>query len=105
VTCDEYNQLLGKLVADVAPDEPRTVAGMTKAERFMNILLDLDRCEHGRHEGDVCLGCGGPSVGNTLICPGETIGFGLDGGYIVMPSHCDKYEPEAWRRPHPDAVA
>lgn len=30
------------------------------------LMWDLDRCEHGRHEGDVCSSCGGPSKGNPL---------------------------------------
>lgn len=76
---------------------------MTKAERFMLILLDLDRCEHGRHEGDACIGCGGPSVGNNLINPGEVIGFGRDGTLIVMPGRDAKFDPDAWRRPRPVA--
>jgi len=78
---------------------------MTKAERFMQILLDLDRCEHGRHQGDECRGCHGPSVGNDLILEGEAIGYGHDGGLIVRPAHADKFNPDAWRRPHPDDVA
>lgn len=37
------------------------------AERLVSLLLDLDRCEHGRHEGDDCVGCEGPSRGNPVI--------------------------------------
>lgn len=40
------------------------------AQRFKNLLSDLDRCQHGRHEGDVCggiTGCNGPSQGNPLL--------------------------------------
>lgn len=64
------------------------------------ILADLDRCPHGRHEGDNCFGCGGPSVGNPHIRPGDVIGYGLDGVRIVMPARGDKHAPERWyRRP------
>lgn len=37
-----------------------------RAERLATVLVDLDRCQHGRHEGDVCSGCGGPSLGNPI---------------------------------------
>jgi hypothetical protein len=56
--------------------------------RLAGILADLDRCEHGRHEGDDCTftgGCGGPSKGNPLMREDRTIGFGLDGHPITVP--------------------
>lgn len=34
---------------------------------YRRFVTDLDRCPHGRHEGDICSGergCGGPSKGN-----------------------------------------
>lgn len=33
---------------------------------FAVLVSDLDRCPHGRHKGDVCGGCNGPSLGNPL---------------------------------------
>jgi len=35
--------------------------------------VDLDRCEHGRHSIDSCLGCpGGQSLGNPFVMKPET---------------------------------
>lgn len=45
------------------------------------LVADLDRCEHGRHEGDVCSGCGGPSHGGVLdegVLVGSSDGQGTD---------------------------
>lgn len=45
-----------------------------------DLLSDLDRCEHGRHRGDVCggvSGCNGPSHGNPFLEPGQRIGTTL----------------------------
>lgn len=41
----------------------------TQQQALVQVLYDLDRCEHGRHEGDFCSGphprgCSGPSRGN-----------------------------------------
>lgn len=67
------------------------------------MINNLDRCEHGRHEGDVCGGCNGPSEGNPLWqvledsprldsrfrhpkhTPDRLIGFGMDGVPICVP--------------------
>jgi hypothetical protein len=88
------------------------------AESFMaGIARDLDRCEHGRHEGDVCSSCGGPSKGNPLwdvdsvrlidrfaesattsTVPGRLIGFGLDGVPICVPERGADRSPESWYR-------
>lgn len=64
--------------------------------RFGRILLDLHRCEHGRTEGDQCLGCGGPSQGNPLLPPGTAIGHTANGEPIIMPSREDRDDPNAW---------
>lgn len=61
------------------------------------ILVDLDRCEHGRHDGDVCADCGGQSHGNPHIPPGSVIGYGLRGDQILMPTRDEKHDPNAWR--------
>ena len=49
---------------------------------------DLDRCEHGRHEGDVCTfpngGCGGVSHGNPHMDEHRVIGYMLDGRPIIV---------------------
>lgn len=63
------------------------------------ILVDLDRCDHGRHHGDPCFGCPeGMSAGNPHMSPGQIIGYGLDGVLIVVPGRADKHRPEAWYR-------
>lgn len=63
-----------------------------------NILIDLDRCEHGRHEGDVCSSCGGPSHGNLLL-PEGAIGHTMSADRIVPPARADRYRAEAWVQP------
>jgi hypothetical protein len=68
------------------------------------VLADLDRCEHGRHKGDICSGkmpggCGGPSHGNPHMEEGEVIGYGI-GGYddpIVFPGRTLKMDAREWR--------
>lgn len=40
------------------------------------LVADIDRCEHGRHWGDICAECGGPSLGNPLLRQGPvTVGY------------------------------
>ncbi len=74
--------------------------------RWRSLMLDLDRCEHGRHEGDVCFGCGGPSLGNPLmgsqdgraayeVVPRQ-IGFTISGTPIVVPERGEMHLPDAW---------
>lgn len=64
------------------------------------ILMDLDRCEHGRHAADRCLDCpDGQSTGNLLMPPGTRIGTGLRGQPIVVPPTDKRREPDAWRAP------
>lgn len=66
------------------------------------LVADLDRCQHGRHQGDPCGpadACTGTSAGNPHLRPGEVIGYGLRGDHIVMPDRDHKHDPAAWRRP------
>lgn len=62
------------------------------------LAADLDRCQHGRHQGDACGSCGGTSHGNPNLKTGQVIGYGLGGDHIVMPAREDKHDPAAWRR-------
>ena len=62
------------------------------------LVADLDRCMHGRHQGDDCGSCGGPSKGNHHLKPGTVIGYGLRGDHIVMPDREHKHDPAAWRK-------
>ncbi len=75
------------------------------------ILMDLDRCPHGRHAGDTCAGwvpgnimsgcVGGKSLGNPFMpAPGERIGTDLYGRPYVMPAGAPTQstaEPSSWR--------
>ncbi|MEU4154793.1 hypothetical protein [Streptomyces antimycoticus] len=61
------------------------------------LAADLDRCQHGRHQGDDCGDCGGRSRGNHHLRPGTVIGYGLRGDHIVMPDRDHKHDPAAWR--------
>lgn len=67
---------------------------------LVKILADLDRCQHGRHQGDPCGpadACTGTSAGNPHMQPGQVIGYGLRGEQIVMPDRDHKHDPAAWR--------
>jgi hypothetical protein len=79
--------------------------------RMAAILTDLNRCEHGRHEGDNCYSCQGTSPGNPVVRladtylrnpgfpdpPLRTIGFDLSGNPIVVPDISNLNDPDAWR--------
>jgi len=66
------------------------------------VLLDLDRCEHGRHSQDPCFSCpDGQSAGNPHMQPGRVIGYGLDGNLIVVPAPEDRYDANNWRALRP----
>jgi hypothetical protein len=57
-----------------------------EARNFMGLCMDLNRCEHGRHEGDNCFGCEGASKGNPLLRPDRTLGYSIDGRFkYVLP--------------------
>jgi hypothetical protein len=66
------------------------------------LLLDLDRCEHGRHSIDRCLMCpGGQSTGN-LCLPAfsRPIGHTVHGVPIVMPDDpMQRSDPRNWMTP------
>ena len=56
-----------------------------RLHRFEVIVWDLDRCEHGRHEGDICAGvagCSGPSKGNPFLHESRQIGYTMGGDPI-----------------------
>jgi len=65
----------------------------------VNLLADLDRCEHGRHAADPCVSCpDGQSTGNIWLEPGQCIGNNRYGHGIYVPHPNDKRDPAAWRR-------
>ena len=63
------------------------------------MVADLDRSEHGRHEGDVQSGSPtGVSEGNPHLPTGARLGYSLDGTYAyVMPERGRRHDPEAWK--------
>jgi hypothetical protein len=62
-------------------------------------LADLDRCSHGRHRADPCIGCPeGQSLGNPLLHPGQHIGYTYSADFIVVPEDMtDRTDPKKWR--------
>jgi hypothetical protein len=64
------------------------------------LLADLDRCQHGRHDGDECSSggdCTGTSAGNPHLIPGQVIGYNRYGDRIVMPDRDHKHDLANWR--------
>lgn len=53
------------------------------------LITDIDRCEHGRHLGDGCTGCAGPSLGNPLLRSGPVVlGYTIAGEpYVASQDH------------------
>lgn len=77
-----------------------------KRRELAQILLHLNRCEHGRNEGDACAGwstetptagCrGGRSLGNPYV--GVRIGVDTYGRELFLAPIHQHNDPEAWRR-------
>lgn len=101
-----YSPLHAKVTAAIAgiehalarTDRPLpTLDSQSSDGTWAALAADLDRCEHGRHEGDDCGDCGFRSHGNLLLRPGTVIGYGLRGDRIVVPDREHKHDPAAWR--------
>lgn len=82
----------------------RLTVERNRLSALAEVLMDLDRCEHGRHEGDDCFGCaekiaGAASMGNPWAEAGtRRIGTLMSGKPIVIPAaHSDSRDPAAWR--------
>lgn len=72
-------------------------AELVKAQKFQGILFDLDRNEHGRHEGDADgYDPSGISQGNPHLPSGSVIGYNISGRAYVRPHWVDVLNPEAW---------
>lgn len=74
------------------------------------LVSDLDRCPHGRHEGDTCGGWTGPGVydggcyggmsaGGPRRPTGAIVAFALDGrDNWQMPARADRGNGSAWKQ-------
>lgn len=75
--------------------------GILRDCKLAQILMDLDRCEHGRHAADSCFNCpGGHSAGNPHLERGAIIGYRYTGAPIRVPdSHRGEHtsDVDAWR--------
>jgi hypothetical protein len=70
---------------------------IARLRKFEGLVLDLDRNENGRHEGDADVGDPtGVSQGNPLMHAGDVIGYRLGGHPYVMPERSQRYDPSAW---------
>jgi len=94
-----YSPLHARVTAAIAG----TDAALNRAvqahdsERLVSVLLDLDRCMHGRHQGDTCNDCGGPSLGNPHMPAGTVVGYDISARPITMPAREHKHDAQAWR--------
>jgi hypothetical protein len=61
------------------------------------MIIDLDRNENGRHEGDADVGDPtGVSQGNPRLRTGDVLGYDLGGRPYVMPARGRRHDPTAW---------
>jgi hypothetical protein len=96
--------LVPELRQDIDEDSGRRHFADSQTVRCRSLLLDLDRCCHGRHQGERCYGCPtGVSPGNPHLAPGVTIGHNYAGDRWVIPTErYDRRWPETWRISEPD---
>ncbi|MGW7636127.1 hypothetical protein [Streptomyces decoyicus] len=102
-----YSPLHAKVTAAIAgidhalerTDQPNapTLNHQSSDGPWAALVADLDRCRHGRHEGDDCGSCGSRSLGNPHLLRGHVIGYGMRGERIVRPDRDRKHDPAAWR--------
>jgi hypothetical protein len=70
---------------------------LIKLRKFQQIVSDLDRNEHGRHEGDIdTFDPTGISNGNPKFCTGEVIAYSLGGKPYIMPARGNRHDPDSW---------
>lgn len=71
-------------------------AELLHLQKFATMVADLDRNEHGRHEGDI--DGSAPSQGNPRLQTGDVLGYSLGGAWrYVMPERGKRHDPDAWR--------
>jgi hypothetical protein len=69
-----------------------------RLQQFQTMISDLDRNEHGRHEGDIdAFDHTGISRGNPNLRTGAIIGYDISGRPYVMPPREVRHDPEAWK--------
>jgi hypothetical protein len=75
-----------------------STAAARRGRAAINLLNDLSRSPHGRHEGDVeSQSPTGRSEGNPLLTTGQQIGYTINGRPLVVPEPSKRGDPEAWR--------
>lgn len=112
---DQARAELAEARAALARAEQTAGEARQQAEGWRRLVSDLDRCPHGRHEGDTCAGWRGPglwdggcrdgiSMGNPLHGGGATIGIDYSSTrLIVVPEdRADRVKPDAWYQPRGD---
>lgn len=83
----DVDQQIYGLIAEVVK---QTKVENERSRLALKMAYDLDRCPHGRHEGDVCSGWRGPGLydggcrggysrGNPHIKTGQVFGYGISG--------------------------
>jgi hypothetical protein len=95
----QIEHALQRTEQDITAADPKPWVAARALEELGRILLDLDRCQHGRHVHDPCADCGGMSKGNPRLPTGSTIGHTVHAEEIVMPFGVDRNDPKAWRLP------
>jgi hypothetical protein len=90
---DGQGDLVGRLQGEL--DEAR--AEIQNLGRFRRMVSDLDRNEHGRHEGDADVGDPtGVSQGNPRLHTGDVLGYDIGGRPYVMPERGKRHDAQAW---------
>lgn len=70
---------------------------MSDPVKFTQLMMSLDRCEHGRHAIDPCFSCpNGQSAGNPILKPGMHIGYDIYGRKIIVPDFYAMVIPDNW---------
>jgi hypothetical protein len=76
-----------------------------QARALAQVLSSLDRCRHGRHDGERCFDCpDGLSAGNPHLRAGQKIGYDVHGEGLYVPGAGDFSDTGAWRTPPVDVA-
>lgn len=90
---DKVNELQAKLKAA----EQKIEEQRRELDSWHGLVYNLDRCIHGRHQADLCYGCGAQNQGNPHITTGQVIGYTVHGHRITVPPEEERMNPRAWR--------